>query len=173
MARFGRRSLYLFGQALTFVSVFLIGVIGFVPSTTRARWSIASLLLVFTMAYDATIGPICYAIVTEIPSTRLRPQTIALARNSYNVSGILAYVVTPYMLNPTAWNWGAKMGFFWAVTCVLGMLWSWWRLPESKDKSFSELDDLFEQKVPARKFGRANKDAVRLGNATEGETEAV
>ncbi|KAF1936864.1 sugar transporter [Clathrospora elynae] len=191
MSRFGRRTLYLSGQALTFVFVLLIGILACVPqpnapshpdpgtnstaaaTTNVARsadsvnlsppssplnWAIAALLLAFTLSYDATLGPICYSLVSEIPSTRLRSKTIVLARNAYNVSGIITNIVTPRMLNPTAWGWGARAGFFWAGTAVLGMGWSWFRLPEPKGRSFAELDGLFKRGVAARKF----KGAVAL-----------
>ena len=61
-------------------------------------------------------------------------------------------VITPRMLNPTAWGWGAKAGFFWAGTSLLGLVWSWGRLPEPKGRTFGELDELFERDVPAREF---------------------
>ncbi|KAI4910675.1 hypothetical protein J4E90_006930 [Alternaria incomplexa] len=174
MAHFGRRTLYLSGQVMTFIFVLLIGILACIPHrhhfvTVRSavvgtssevgnphptvlNWSIAALLLAFTLAYDATLGPICYALVSEIPSTRLRSKTIVLARNCYNISGIVTNIITPRMLNPTAWGWGAKAGFFWAGTSVIGILWGWWRLPEPKGRTFGELDELFERKVAARKF---------------------
>jgi SP family general alpha glucoside:H+ symporter-like MFS transporter len=190
MAHFGRRTLYLSGQALTFIFVLLIGIIACIPQhhnfvavrsaavgtssevvnahPTALNWSIAALLLAFTLAYDATLGPICYALVSEIPSTRLRSKTIVLARNCYNISGIITNVITPRMLNPTAWGWGAKAGFFWAGTSVLGILWSWWRLPEPKGRTFGELDELFERKVSARKFKTTD---FAIDRALVGESE--
>lgn len=174
MTRFGRRTLYLSGQLLSFLFVLLIGILSCIPKhnitlvespistnssqqaadvpPTTLNWAIAALLLAFTLTYDATIGPICYALVSEIPSTRLRSKTVVLARNCYNISGIVANILTPRMLNPTAWNWGAKTGLFWAGTSIVGLVWSWLRLPEPKDRTFGELDDLFEKKVSARKF---------------------
>jgi SP family general alpha glucoside:H+ symporter-like MFS transporter len=176
MAHFGRRTLYLYGQALTFLFVLLIGILACIPQhyssipvrprsavggvtggpvnhhPTTLNWTIAALLLAFTLTYDATLGPICYSLVSEIPSTRLRSKTIVLARNCYNISGIITNVITPRMLNPTAWGWGAKAGFFWAGTAVVGILWSWWRLPEPKGRTFGEMDELFERRINARRF---------------------
>ncbi|CAN9158102.1 unnamed protein product [Alternaria alternata] len=191
MAHFGRRTLYLSGQAITFIFVLLIGVLSCVndsvaahsktkknpseiinPHPSPLNWTIAALLLAFTLAYDATLGPICYSLVSEIPSTRLRSKTIVLARNCYNISGIITNIITPRMLNPTAWGWGAKAGFFWAGTSVLGILWSWWRLPEPKGRTFGELDELFEKKVCARKF-RSTDFAIARLHATEGEKNRV
>ncbi len=37
-------------------------------------------------------------------------------------------------------------------------MWCWFRLPESKDRTFGELDLLFENRVPARKFKKTKVD---------------
>jgi SP family general alpha glucoside:H+ symporter-like MFS transporter len=50
------------------------------------------------------------------------------------------------------WNWGAKTGLFYAGTNLLCNIWCWFRLPETKDRTFGEIDLLFEHGVPARKF---------------------
>ncbi|KAG9740014.1 hypothetical protein KCU73_g9327, partial [Aureobasidium melanogenum] len=63
-----------------------------------------------------TVGPVCYSLVAEISSPRLRNKTVVLARNLYNVTGVVANVLTPHMLNPDAWKWDAKAGSFWAGT---------------------------------------------------------
>lgn len=66
------------------------------------------------------------------------------------------------MLNPTAWNWKAKAGFFWSGTASLCLIWAFFRLPEPKGRSYAELDLLFEQKVSARKFKGAVVDPFRV-----------
>jgi SP family general alpha glucoside:H+ symporter-like MFS transporter len=62
------------------------------------------------------------------------------------------------MLNPSAWNWGAKAGFFWAGTCLLCAVWTYFRLPEPKGRTYAELDVLFENGVSARKFASTSVD---------------
>jgi len=134
----------------------LLLIIGFCGLTSRdntaAQWAIGSMLLVYTFVYDSTVGPVCYSLVAEMSSTRLRQKTVVLARNLYNIGIIITNILTPRMLNPSAWDWGAKSGFFWAGCCFLCFLWSFFRLPEPKGRTFGELDTLFEQRVPARKF---------------------
>ncbi|KAK9327613.1 hypothetical protein V1520DRAFT_393751 [Lipomyces starkeyi] len=39
-------------------------------------WGIGSMLLLFTLVYDCTVGPVCYSLVAEIPATRLRSKSI-------------------------------------------------------------------------------------------------
>ena len=66
------------------------------------------------------------------------------------------------MLNPNAWNWKAKAGFLWAGTSFACFIWSFFRLPEPKGRTYGELDVLFEQGVSARKFASAVVDPFDL-----------
>lgn len=60
-----------------------------------ASWAVGSLLLVFTLIYDITVGPVCYAIVAETSSTRLRQKTIVVARMTYNICGVINNFLLP------------------------------------------------------------------------------
>ncbi|KAJ5219456.1 sugar transporter [Penicillium cinerascens] len=150
---FGRRTLYMSGQAAQTVLLLITGALGCIPNSgSGVHWAIGSMLLVYTFCYDATVGPVCYALVSELSSSRLRTKTIILARNLYNITGIITNILTPRMLNPSAWDWGARAGFFWAGSCFLCLVWTYFRLPEPKGRTYAEIDLLFERKVPARNF---------------------
>ncbi|PHH74541.1 hypothetical protein CDD80_2999 [Ophiocordyceps camponoti-rufipedis] len=150
----GRRTLYLSGQLIMACLLLTIGVTGSVAARgdKAAQWAIGSMLLVYALVYNATVGPVCYSLVSELTSTRLRTKSVVLARNVYNLSGIVTNIITPRMLNSSAWNWGAKSGFFWAGTCLACAVWTYFRLPEPKGRTYGELDVLFEKRVSARKF---------------------
>lgn len=157
MTHFGRRRLYVVGLYSLFVLLMIVGFVALAPKDSLgtnipASWATGSLLLVYTFVYDATVGPVCYSLVSEMPSTRLRNKTVVLARNLYNIFSIVNGVIIPFMLNPTEWNWAGKAGFFWGALCFCSACWAFFRLPEPKDRTFGELDVLFEAKVSARKF---------------------
>lgn len=151
MSHAGRRTLYVYGLALLALLLLLIGFVS-ISNSKSAGWAIGSLLLIYTFTYDITVGPVCYSLIAELPSTRLKTKTIVIARNVYNVVGIINGVIVPYMLNPTAWNWKGKAGFFWAGSCLFCFTWAYFRLPEPKGRTYGELDILFERRVSARKF---------------------
>lgn len=169
----GRRTLYLSGQICMCVLLLTIGCTSFAGrDNVAAQWAIGSMLLLYTFTYDSTVGPVCYSLVSELTTTRLRTKSVVLARNMYNITGIITNITTPRMLNPSAWNWGAKSGFFWAGTCLLCAVWTYFRLPEPKGRTYGELDILFEQGVSARKFKSTiveRLDADTESTATEKE----
>ncbi|RMZ86857.1 hypothetical protein DV736_g5917, partial [Chaetothyriales sp. CBS 134916] len=116
------------------------------------------MVLVYTVIYDIMVGPICYSLVSEIPSSRLRSKSIALARMAYQLLNILFGTLTPYVLNPSQWALGAKTGFVFAGTCLISLVATIFFVPETKDRSYAELNVLFGEKVPAWQFKSTGVD---------------
>lgn len=160
---FGRRTLYVWGQGILCTLLFLIGIISASSHTTDAMWAQAALCFLWLFTYSLTIGPIAYAVVSEISSVRLRPLTVCLARTAYQLVNIISQVLEPYFMNPTAWNASGKTGFFWGATALVAFIWAFFRLPEPKGRTYAELDILFATKVPARKFASTHVDAYAVG----------
>lgn len=111
----GRRSLYLYGLCGLCLMLFILGFLGLVPEEHRDQASIAtgSIMLCWALCYQLTVGTVCYSLVAEMSSRRLQIKTVVLGRVMYIIVGIVCSVLTPYMLNPSAWNWSNFAGFFW------------------------------------------------------------
>jgi len=159
----GRRNLYLWGLVGCLMVLLATGCVGLAPTTPATSWVLGSLIIVLTFIYDMTIGPVCYTLVAEIPSTRLRVKTVVLARVAYNIASILVNTITPRMLNPTAWNWKGRSAFLYAGTTLLCLVWCWFRLPEPKGLTYMELDILFEKRAKARKFKQFQVNLAKSG----------
>ena len=78
-----------------------------------------------------------------------------------------------YMLNSSAWNWRGKAGFFWGSLCFLCVIWTYFRLPEPKGRTYGELDVLFERGISARKFKSTHVDIFQSQNEKETALEEV
>ncbi|EGR45879.1 maltose permease [Trichoderma reesei QM6a] len=156
----GRRSLYLYGLCGLCSMLFILGFLGLVPESHRREGSLAtgSIMVVWALFYQLTVGTVCYSLVGELSSRRLQIKTVVLARNLYNIVGIVTNVLTPYMLNPKAWDWSNYTGFFWGGICFCCIVYTYFRLPEPRGRTFAELDVLFEKKIPARKFSSTKVD---------------
>lgn len=172
MRHVGRRTLYIWGLAIMFALLMIVGGLGFV-SGDGAGWGVGSLLLVYTFVYDITVGPVCYSLVAEIPSTRLKVKTVVLARNFYNIGGIVNNILMPRFIGVREWNLGAKTGFIWAGACFILLVWCYFRLPEPKGRTYGELDVLFEHRVSARKFHTTRVDQFSGENTDIVETDST
>ncbi|KAK6864807.1 hypothetical protein PG990_005755 [Apiospora arundinis] len=161
MQHVGRRSMYLWGLVIMFAILLAVGFTGIPEPSDAIAYSSGALLMLFTLTYGVTVGPVCYCLVSEMPSTRLRIKTVALARNAYNVMSIAANFLNNPILNPTAWNLRGKGGFVWCGFCLISYVWAYYRLPEPRGLSAGEMDVLFQRRVPARQFTKVKADPFR------------
>ena len=58
----------------------------------------------------------------------------------------------PYMFNPNAGNLQGKVAFVFGATSVATCVYTFFYHPETKGRSFEEIDELFIKRVPARQF---------------------
>lgn len=68
------------------------------------------------------------------------------------------------MFNPNAGNLQGKVAFIFGGTCVLACIYTYIYHPETKGRSFEEIDEMFFKRIPARKFA---------SYVTEAETRAA
>ncbi|KAH7166502.1 general substrate transporter [Dactylonectria macrodidyma] len=155
--KYGRRTFILVGTTFMAGTTFIIGFLG-IPDTvkhTNFAYAIGSILLVEYFFFFITLGPIIYTVVTEVPSNYLRTKSVVIARATYNVGVLIYGQLVPRMIQRAYWNWGAKCGFFYGGIMVMGLIWAWFRLPETQNRTFAEIDILFKNKVKARDFVKA------------------
>ncbi|KPI41012.1 Maltose permease MAL61 [Cyphellophora attinorum] len=154
----GRRSLYLYGQCGLCTMLMIMGFLGLASDKNASSLATGSIMLVWALCYQLTVGTVCYSLVAELSTRRLQIKTVALGRIMYNIVAIICNVLTPYMLNPGEWNWGNYAGFFWGGICFLCIIYTYFRVPEPRGRSFAELDLMFERRIAARKFAKYDID---------------
>ncbi|KAH7564036.1 hypothetical protein BM1_01083 [Bipolaris maydis] len=162
MTRFGRRPIYLVGLTSIFLILLIVGFLGLAPQSNKSAGLAGGILIILMIfCFQLSLGPICYSLAAEIPSSRLRVKTVALSRASYNSIVFVTNTIMPKMVGKNDWNWGAKGGFFWAGIALLFIVWGYFRLPEPKGFTYSELDVMFEHRVSARRFTREVADSLK------------
>jgi MFS transporter, SP family, general alpha glucoside:H+ symporter len=138
----GRRTIYVYGQAIN--CVFLV--------------ALASLGLIVSVLFCLGPAPASWVIIGETSSVRLRPLTTGIGRGAYYLVNIPCIFLASYMLNNDKWNLGGKSGYVWAGTAFICTVMSWIWIPEMKHRSFREIDILFNRHVPARKWKKTVVD---------------
>ncbi|KKY15570.1 putative maltose permease [Phaeomoniella chlamydospora] len=146
---FGRRRLFLCGMISLTTILFLIGIVSLIP-TSPAKWVQASLTVIYALFYQSTIGCVAFAVLGETPSAHLRARTIALATATQAIFGIVMNIIVPYMVTPNEANLKGKVGFVFGGLSLLATLWAYFYIPELKGRTFHEIDEIFERKIPAR-----------------------
>ncbi|KLO85211.1 Uncharacterized protein Y057_10765 [Fusarium fujikuroi] len=164
MGRIGRRTFYFYGSSGIGACMLIIGILGFVPKVDSVAIVTAAFLVVVQCIFKVSLGPTTYVVVAETASNRVRAQTIVLGRAVYVCGQIIVQQLNPRMLNSSsdAWNWGAKTGMFYFGLCFIWAVWIFFFLPETMNRSFADLDYLFQKKVNARKFTSTPVDLFEI-----------
>lgn len=159
---FGRRTVYIAGTGSMCMIMLIIGFISLAKESPSTGAGSAAMYMLYFCVYLLTLGPTTYIVNGEVSSTRLRGHTIALGRNAYNFFNILSTGTAPVILNPGADNWKGKSGFLAGGLGFISMLWGVFRLPETKGRTYEELDIMFnicqERTVKAWQFKNIQVD---------------
>lgn len=163
MPYFGRRTIYVVGMGAMSLVLYIVGILNVWTHKNSVAMSQAVLTLVWTVIFQLSAGQLGWALPAEMGSTRLRQKTICLARNASSLCGVVGGTLHQYMMNSNksqgGWNLRGYAGFVWGSTAFLMTVWSYFRLPETWNRSFHDLDVLFAKKVSARKFAKTRVDA--------------
>jgi SP family sugar:H+ symporter-like MFS transporter len=150
-----RRKILLTGSAMQAISMLIIAIVyTAAASSTSALTCLVAFVCVYTFFYIGWVGPMAWVVAGEIPSTRLRSYTLGLGAGIGFFIGWLVAFTAPYFINSADLNWGPKYGYIWFVTNLINMIFIFFFLPEMKDRTLEEIDELFHNRVPARKFSR-------------------
>ncbi|PPJ51426.1 hypothetical protein CBER1_09338 [Cercospora berteroae] len=155
LLRFGRRQIYNVGLFLLVVLMILIGILDCIPGYEDNKpliWAQSSLMLVWNFCYDFSVGPVCFVILCEVSATKVRSKTIAVATATQALLAIGMTVAIPYMLNADQADMRGKIGFFYGGLSAIALVWAYFRIPETKGRTYEELDIMFSRDVPTRHF---------------------
>ncbi|KAI0010488.1 general substrate transporter [Xylariaceae sp. FL0662B] len=149
----GRRTMILIGTGGAVIS--MVGpALGatVAPNTAEAAKVFLAFSFFYSMVYSGFAGSMTWPISAEVVNSRLRILTLSFATGVDYFFAWLTSFCSPYFINPTALNWGAKYCWVWAGSNLLTFVFFWLYLPDMKDRSLEEIDELFEKRVPTRDF---------------------
>lgn len=154
ISKIGRRRVFLMvGMSVCAVSQFIVAAVYRAqPGTQQTGKVIIGMSVLYLMGYNGMVATYAWLAGGEIPSQRLRSYTFGIASAVGFAGAWLATFTAPYFINPDALNWGPEYGWIWGPSCIVTVVWVWMYLPEIKNRTLEEIDEMFEAKLPARKF---------------------
>jgi MFS transporter, SP family, general alpha glucoside:H+ symporter len=112
-------------------------------------------LQLIPLVFAPAVGP-AMSIAGEISSTRLRAKSQSIGFMFNFFFSTVWNVVVPYMFNPNEGNLGGRMGWIFFTTSILAVVIIFLEFPETKDRTYAELHEMFLAKVSTRKFKSYN-----------------
>lgn len=152
--KFGRRRVLLITGLLACGILQLIIALVYLknPGTSSTGKVIVGLSSIYMFSYNGMIAPYAWLSGGEIPSQRLRSHTFGLAAAVGFAGAWLTTFTAPYFINPQSLGWGPKYGFIWFPSCVIAAAWVYFFLPEVKNRTLEEIDEMFAARLAPRKF---------------------
>ncbi|GAA6015523.1 hypothetical protein JCM10207_008623 [Rhodosporidiobolus poonsookiae] len=176
LARYvGRKTLLATSFGISTVCFLIVGTLNEVYPTSgggtknmASGQTLVAMVCIFQAAYNISIGPLAWAAGAEIPSNRLRSLTFSFSMSVGFVAAWLTVFTTPRYLNIL----GPRVAWIWMPSCLISFLWIIFFLPETNGRTLEELDEMFENRVPAWKFKSyictgTNIKAARDNGSTE------
>ncbi|KAH8686459.1 maltose permease [Ilyonectria robusta] len=159
--RLGRRPMIVGGYTIMSGLLLVIGGISTIGTSPSLLAQVA-LMCVWGFLYQATLGAVAYAIGGETASVRLRQKTYSINIMVATAFSCLITQVMPYLLNTDQANLGGKISFVFFGLSVPVLIYLYFCLPELKGRNYAEVQEMFENKVPARKFKTYKCDSALL-----------
>jgi len=151
--KFGRRTIMMSTAAVCGVTMYLVAILVtvFDPVTDGSQKASMALIILWQAGFGVQ-SPLIWITTAESAPTRNRERVQAVAVFlGFGVS-LLVTSVAPFIQNPGYGNLGSKIGFIWGSFSFVTMAWVYFMLPEMKGFSLEQLDYLYNNNVPTRKF---------------------
>lgn len=148
----GRRPMFISGCFALGMLLLCMGIAGVVPVTPAATTAAVGFYTMFNFFYNAGVGSVVYTLAGEVPTSTLRAKTLAITLSLEAAVNTMWSFVSPYMFNPGEGDLKAKVGFVYGGFMIIFTVLAFVFTPETRHRTYEELDELFMQHVPARKF---------------------
>ncbi|KAL2256770.1 hypothetical protein VTK26DRAFT_1150 [Humicola hyalothermophila] len=151
LARWGRRPLMMGGLGAAAVWWGTMGVAGCWAGEVVV-WYSAAMMIAVIVCCGLGAWPAAMIVCAETSALHLRAKAQGISWLTAGAGNSLFGFVLPYIFNPDQGNLRGKTGFVYAGLCLLGVVITYFAVPEMKGRTPAEIDRMFELGLPARKF---------------------
>ncbi|KAJ5975134.1 hypothetical protein N7481_008841 [Penicillium waksmanii] len=149
----GRRKLFIAGAGIQAVALFTMGGLGTAsPVTFSESTAIAAMMAIFGAGFGLGWGPLTYVVITELPALSLRDHSQRVSSLTNIAVNFAVTFSIPYLLDDGYAGLHSKVGFIFGSIAVCACVFTYLCVPDCQGKSLEEVDRLFHEGVPVRKF---------------------
>jgi len=152
--RLGRRKVALIGMSTLLVIDVIAGGLAFDSSNAGAAKGVAALSFIFNFVWTSTFYALSLLMPNEIATPRLRNPTMSYAIAWGQTTAVITTFAVPQLVNADAANLGAKtyLVFAGCMACILVFV--YFMLPETQNRTYGEIDEMYEAGVPMRRWSK-------------------
>jgi MFS family permease len=113
----------------------------------------------FIVWFAITWGPMAWIVSSEVWPLQYRSRGMGISSATNWLNNFAVAISTPVMIA----NIGYKTYMVFMTTCLVGMVWAIFLLPELKGLSLEQIDDIFGDKTGAEDVARRKRVAAEVG----------
>ncbi|KAH9239387.1 hypothetical protein K456DRAFT_1747144 [Colletotrichum gloeosporioides 23] len=150
--RVRRRVNLLITNFMMLVAFIIIGGVSIKPLTSSTQYVIVVFSFVVVVGFNFGLGPLAYTVAREM--------AVGPNQNKIMSASIVIFYLTTWVVSFTApylyydAGLGPMVGFVYAGTTCLSILWTWFCVGETAGRSSLEISMFFAEKVPVRAWRR-------------------
>ncbi|KAL4894861.1 general substrate transporter [Aspergillus ambiguus] len=145
-----KRTSLLITTIIMFFTFIIIGGCGTTSITTPTRFVMVIVSYVNVTAYNFSLGPLTYGIAREMAVGANQNKIMSVSVVVLYVSAWLITFTAPYLYYTA--NLGPMLGFIYAGTTLLSLLWVWFCAGETTGRTSIEIGQFFERRIPVRQW---------------------
>ncbi|KAK1764481.1 general substrate transporter [Phialemonium atrogriseum] len=172
----GRRFVVIFGCIMQCIFLYVLAGMGMAkkPSTAELNTMVAAIQL-FIFFCRGSVNAMAFLIPAEVSSLTLRKKTMAMGCAVDVVAAFVVTFVTPYLIKPEYANLSSKVGFIFGGFTTFYLIWAIFFLPELKNRSLEEVDELFNANLWAWQFSKYETKSLagRMAQQKDGGGKAM
>uniref|UniRef100_D8PUG1 Major facilitator superfamily (MFS) profile domain-containing protein n=2 Tax=Schizophyllum commune (strain H4-8 / FGSC 9210) TaxID=578458 RepID=D8PUG1_SCHCM len=127
------------------------------PAHPAGGWAGVAFISVYMVAFGTSWGPIAWAMPSEVFPGSIRAKGVAVSATVNWLSNFLVGLITPPLNDATPYG----SFVFYAVMTLLGLLWTYLFVPETKGRSLEDMDAVFGDSIA----GEENESRERIVRA--------
>ncbi|EAU33441.1 conserved hypothetical protein [Aspergillus terreus NIH2624] len=150
--RVGRRPTALVGMSVILVVDAVAGGLAFRRDDQRATTAIAALSFVLNFFWASSFFSLSALMPSEMATPKLRHHTMAYTVACAQTTAVVTTFVVPQLTAADAAGLGAKAYLIFAGCMVCIIIFVFFLMPETRGRTFVEIDEMYEAGVPAWKW---------------------
>lgn len=110
---------------------------------------------------------------TEVARPALREPTMAWAAFWSYTTAVITTFAVPQIMSPDAANLGAKTAYIFAGCLVVTIIWTYFFIPETANRTLAEIEEMYNIGLPMSKWRGYKCSVVADVSAQYGENKTV
>lgn len=154
LEKVGRRSLALPGFVVLTAIDITAGALAFYAGDAQVAKAISALAMVFNFFWTLCFYSISLLMPSELPTQRLRNYTMSYAIGWGQATAVVTTLALPQITASDAGNLAAKAYLIFGGCMLVITVLAFFLLPETRGRTFFEIDQLYSNKVPAWRWSK-------------------